>query len=482
MKAVNTPSLNLANNIHNITNIYVDFDILNKILTESKENKKWAIMVVIGTKPDFYKQYPLLYWAKKYGVPVTLATTGQHYDDVLGYGLKEFGMVPAIDFQVRGDLLQKATEMLYKVGQLAKWIKRKYPDVTVLPIPHGDTLSAAIVSMAWFLSIRSGIGHNEAGLRSMAPKFWFNKSVYHQLVKNNFNPDDFIKKQWHDDWKIIRNEPYPEQWDTFVSSAGGAYFFAPHEVNKENLLREGYPEDRVIITGNSVVDAMKLVKKPDISIFEQYPVLEEYDNWIRVDIHRRGNLVESRFKAIVEGITKLVKNGQPIVWVELVATREALNFYNLREKILRLSEKYKNFLFTPLWKSYGNVIEFWESGKCIAEFTDSGSIQEELNELNDVLCLTARFNTDRPETIFDAHSNVLVPPVSGDTIFSLINHIMNSDEIQATMKKSKRIYGTNVGEKIITFLMNEMNKDALTFRWVHQRLWDLGNEKSPTFL
>ena len=111
-----------------------------------------------------------------------------------------------------------------------------------------------------------------------------------------------------------------------------------------------------------------------------YPVLEKYDNWVRVDIHRRGNLVESRFKAIVEGVLKLVKSGIPIVWVELVATRKALEYYGLREKVLRIAQKNDNFLFTPLWESYGNVIEFWTSGRCTAELTDSGSIQEELNE------------------------------------------------------------------------------------------------------
>jgi len=463
--------------------VLINEEELNNKVKHALSQDKWLLMVVVGTKPDFYKQYSLLFYAQKYDVPVILATTGQHYDEVLGYGLKEFNMKPAVDLVVRGDLLQKATEMLYKVGSFGKWLKKKYPNLTVLPIPHGDTLSAAIVSAAWFLATRQGGGQNEAGLRGMSPKFFQNKSTFDMLVNNkDIDISDFVHDQWNDEWFVVRNEPYPEQWDTFVSGAGASYLFAPHEINKRHLLSEGYPEERIRIVGNSVVDAIELVPKPEVSIFDLYPELDKYDDWIRVDIHRRGNLVESRFKAITEGIIELVKMGEPIVWVELVATKNALEFYNMREKIVKLSEQYDNFLFTPLWKSYGHVIEFWKSGKCFAEFTDSGSIQEELNEIQDVLTLTARVNTDRPETIFDAHSNVLIPPISGKFIAKAIKEIKNDNAIQKTMRTSKKIYGEKVGEKIIKWLIEEMEKGASTFQWAHQRLWKINKERSPEYL
>ena len=93
-------------------------------------------------------------------------------------------------------------------------------------------------------------------------------------------------------------------------------------------------------------------------------------------------------------IPKLLEKGIPIVWIELNATRESLQHYGLREEVLKWAEKYKHFQFTPLWQSYGNVIEFWKSGKCLMELTDSGSIQEELNELHQTFCCTIRFSTD----------------------------------------------------------------------------------------
>ena len=449
-----------------------------KILNKAEQEKKWVILLVVGTKPDFYKQYPIIYWANKLDIPLILITTGQHHDSLLSYGLTEFNMEPLIDLQIRGNLFQKGSDLFYKMGNLARWFRKVAPNVTVLPIPHGDTLSAAITASSWFLSIRQGVGQNEAGLRSMAPNII-------RRIKPPFNQDfckEFLTRQWDDEWFVIRNEPYPEQWDTFVCAAGASYFFAPHQINVEHLLRERYPKDRIIKVGNSVVDAIDLHHKPKESIFDLYPALDDYSNWIRIDIHRRENLGPRRFLSLVKTIPKLLEKGIPIIWIELNATRESLQHYGLREEVLKWAEKYKNFQFTPLWQSYGNVIEFWKSGKCLMELTDSGSIQEELNELHQTFCCTVRFSTDRPETIFDAHSNLLVPPYSEELLFNLVEYIMNSDSLQKSMRTAKKIYGENVGKKIIEHLIQEMNCNAKTFRWTHQALYDLPDEEDLDYL
>ncbi|NVM52482.1 MAG: UDP-N-acetylglucosamine 2-epimerase [Candidatus Helarchaeota archaeon] len=451
---------------------------LRSILTKAEEEKKWVIQLVVGTKPDFYKQFSLMYWAKKLDIPLILLTTGQHYNYPLNCGLKEFSMSPTVDFQIRGNLIQKATELFYKMGHLAKWYKHIAPKTTILPIPHGDTISAAITATAWFLSVRQGVGQNEAGLRSMSPN-----NIYD--LKPPFTQDfceNFIHRQWEDQWFVIRDEPYPEQWDTFVCGAGSSYFFAPHNINVTHLKREGYSSDRIVQVGNSVVDAIQLHKKPDKSIFDLYPRLDDFDNWIRVDIHRRGNLGRQRFTTLFNTISKLLKEGIPILWIEMNAAREALQYYGLEEKISGWTEKYKHFLFTPLWKNYGNVIEFWKSRKCLMEFTDSGSIQEELNELPDTLCCTMRFSTDRPESIFDAHSNILIPPYSEDFMTNILKFIINSDSIQKSMKSAKKIYGTDVGKHIIQYLKKEMTSEATPFRWTHQTLFKLPKEDDFEYL
>lgn len=456
----------------------INKDEILRILNKAEHEKKWVILLVVGTKPDFYKQYPIIYWANKFDIPLILITTGQHHDSLLSYGLTEFNMDPLVDLQIRGNLFQKGADLFYKMGNLARWFHKIKPNVTVLPIPHGDTLSAAITASAWFLSIRQGVGQNEAGLRSMAPNII-------RTLKSPFTPDlceEFLWKQWDDEWFVIRNEPYPEQWDTFVCGAGASYFFAPHAINVEHLLRERYPGDRIIKVGNSVVDAIDLHRKPEKSIFDMYPLLDDYDNWLRVDIHRRENLGPRRFLSLVKTIPKLLEKGIPIIWVELNATKESLQHYGLREEVLKWAEKFKHFQFTPLWQSYGNVLEFWKSGKCLMELTDSGSIQEELNELRQTFCCTIRFSTDRPESIFDAHSNLLAPPYSEEILFNLVNHIINSESLQKSMRAAKKIYGENVGKKIIEHLIQEMNKNAKTFRWTHQTLYNLPDEEDLDYL
>ncbi len=448
---------------------------------EGSDTSKWILMVAIGTKPDFYKQAPLLYWANKKNIPVICTTTGQHYDNLLGHGIQEFQMNPLIDLQIKGDLLQKSVEIFYKIGHIGKWLQREYPKRVVLPIPHGDTLTAAIVSAAWFLSTRSGVGQNEAGIRGMHPKSFHE---INQLKETIPDVQDFIQKQWYGEWELNRAEPWPEQWDTFIAGAGASYLFASCETARGHLLREGYPEKSIRVVGNTVVDAINLVPKPETSAFDDFPDLEKYDDWIRVDVHRRGNLTAKRFKAIVSGVLDLVKDGVPITWCELNATKRALEEFNLRKKVLQAHDKYDNFIFTPLWREYGQVIEFWKSGKCFAELTDSGSIQEELNEIQKVLCLTLRFNTDRPESIFDAQSNVLVPPSTPENIKNIVEFIKEDTETIKTMRNAKKIYGENVGEKIMDWLLEEMDKKVRPFSWAHERIYgqDPSDEETVNFM
>ena len=364
----------------------------------------FAVAVVTATKPDFYKQWSLIPACEKLGVPVVVINTGQHYDDLLGFGLEEFDIRKyiAYDMRIRGDLLQKTHEMVAKSGFVARSLREKFPKTRFFPIVHGDTLAAGVFPIGWMFSIAQKGGQNEAGLRAMSPEMSFK------------SPEEFAEKQWHGKWQLTRQEPFPEQWDTFVSGASSEVQFAPLELNKEHLTREGNPEDRIFTVGNSIVDAMEFTKhmRPENSVFEIYPDLEKFDNWIRVDIHRRANLSETRFKEIFRGVMSLAREGQPIVWVELSGTKFALEKYGLRDTVLDMNRDYENFLFTPLWKSYAHVMEFLRSGRCGAELTDSGSMQEELNELK-IPALTVRYNTDRPETVFDAHSNLLVPPHPG---------------------------------------------------------------------
>ena len=89
-----------------------------KVKEDLNFGEEMVLAVVTATKPDFYKQAPLLPAADGLGVKTMVIHTGQHYDEILGHGLKEFKLDERVAFnlQVRGDLLQKGYELVAKMG------------------------------------------------------------------------------------------------------------------------------------------------------------------------------------------------------------------------------------------------------------------------------------------------------------------------------------------------------------------------------
>ncbi|MBI2653414.1 UDP-N-acetylglucosamine 2-epimerase [Candidatus Woesearchaeota archaeon] len=437
--------------------------LIHSVMERAKKEKKWVLVFVIGTKPCFYKFYGSIVAANKAGMPNFIINSNQHYDDVLTRGLTEFSLQSqvACNLAIRGNLAQKSAELLMKVSWLAKYLKQHWPAVTVVPVVLGDTIMTAIVPAAWMFSRNEKAIQVEAGLRSMAPEVM--KRYKHVDIET------FIDQQFYGKWLLLRNEPFPEQWDTYTSAAGSEYLFAPVELNKEHLVREGYLEKNIWVVGGVVVDALELKRKEksEKSVFDVYPQLEK-DRWLRVDIHRRENLTPRRFKSIIGAVEGLVKKGYNVNFIEMSATRDALDYYKMRG-IMNNLKKYKNYLHTSVWPEYSNVIEFFESKNCMAALTDSGGVQEELNLIGKA-CLTCRLSTDRPETVFNAKSNVLVPPISSDYIVRVIEHITKHDSLIKKLESGKKLYGRNVGKKVVSILSGLMKKGERPFKWSHEVL------------
>lgn len=437
--------------------------LIHSVMEKAKKEKKWVLAFVIGTKPCFYKFYGLIVAANKADIPNFIINSNQHYDDVLTRGLTEFNLQSqvACNLAIRGNLAQKSAELLMKASWLAKYLKQQWSTVTVVPVVLGDTIMTAIVPAAWMFSRNEKAVQVEAGLRSMAP----------EVMKRYKNVDieTFIDQQFYGKWLLLRNEPFPEQWDTYTSAAGSEYHFAPVELNKHHLIREGYLENNIWVVGGVVVDALELKRKEksEKSVFDVYPQLEK-GRWLRVDIHRRENLTPRRFKSIIGAVENLVKKGCNVNFIEMSATRDALDYYKIRG-IMNNLKKYKNYLHTNVWPEYSNVMEFFESKNCMAALTDSGGVQEELNLIGKA-CLTCRISTDRPETVFDAKSNVLVPPISSNYIVKMIEHITKHDSIIKRLESGKKVYGRNVGKKVISILSGLMKKGEKPFKWSHEVL------------
>ena len=447
----------------NILPLTLNKGLIKSVMDNAKKENRWVLVFVIGTKPCFYKFYGSIVSANKSGMLSFVVNSNQHYDDILTHGLTEFDIYNKIgaNLCIRGDLAQKSAEMMLKVSWLARYLKRNWPTVTVIPVVLGDTIMTSIVPAAWMFSRREKAIQVEAGLRSMAPEVM---KRYKEVDKQTF-----IDQQFYGKWMLLRNEPFPEQWDTFTSAAGSEFLFAPVELNKNHLIREGYPKENIWVVGGVVVDALelKMREKPKQSVFSIYPKLEQGE-WIRVDVHRRDNLSPQRFKAIIGAIQLLVKKGYNINFIEMNATRMALESYGMKNHIEKLS-KYKNFLYTKVWAEYSNVVEFYNSKNCLTAFTDSGGVQEEMNVLGKV-CMTCRFNTDRPETVTDAKGNILIPAITKEFIFDTVEYILKNQSLQKSMKSAKKLYGKNAGSKIIKIASHLEKTDNRPFKWAHEAL------------
>lgn len=447
--------------------ITIRHDLVGKAFEKARKKKSWVLVFVIGTKPCFYKFWGSVEAAEAAGIPYIVVDSGQHYDPLLTFGAEELGYVDriAVQLAIRGGLAKKSGELYFKTTYLAQEFRKRWPDVTAVPVVLGDTILTTIVPGAWLFARNERSIQNEAGLRSMAPDVLWKMGG----GKLKLSPEKFIQEQFKGSWSRLTNEPFPEQYDTFTSAAGSEFHFAPIKLNADHLIEEGYDPGNIFTIGGVVVDAFELKKKakPRKSIFKVYPQLAK-GQWIRVDIHRRENLTPKRFAAIVGCVEKLVQKGRQVNFIEMNATRFAIDQYGLRKRLMRLTKK-KNFLLTPIWEEWATVLEFYRSKHCFAALTDSGGLQEELNLIGKP-GMTCRFNTDRPETVNEARGNILVPPISDGFMVAMIEHLYKSPRLVQSMAGARKLYGSKPGEKMIGHIEKLIKAKRRPFRWSHERL------------
>jgi UDP-N-acetylglucosamine 2-epimerase (non-hydrolysing) len=398
---------------------------------------KHVHMVMIATKPDIIKQVPLYKELKKRMHPVILAHTGQHYSENLSGGmLAEFGVEPDLNLNVRGESYEIISQIIGRLGWVIKELKER--GKIVIPYVHGDTTTAMAAANAAFAHGFAAV-HVEAGIRTLTPD-------YHAFPIATIagNPDGwraFLADRAN--WKRGSLEPYPEQYNTRAAEAGSGLHLAPHDLDVEFLRAEGFPEDRIIVTGNSVVDAvaesMKEIKNS--TIFERYPILEKGD-FVRFCIHRRENCSsDARFGAIMDAMRRLLEEGRTTLLISLFQTEKAIERMGFKDTLAEWQKKYPHFVYTPVWAEYKDVMAAMSRAAVCA--TDSGSMQEEMNAMH-IPCVTLRFGSDRSESAM-AGGNIIAPPTDGSTIAALVRHAWNNQ----ALKNVAPIYGSDVSAKSV---------------------------------
>ena len=418
-------------------------------------SQKHVHIILIATKPDIIKQVPLYKELQKRGHLVLLGHTGQHYDENLSGGmLKEFGVEPDFNLNVRGAMHEVVSQIIGRLGYVIGELKAR--GKVVIPYVHGDTTTAMAASNAGYCHGFASV-HVEAGIRTLTPKF-AESSAYAAMDIAAWRM--YLMERHH--WERGSLEPFPEQFNTRASEAATGVHLAPVELVREFLESEGYPSDRIFVVGNSVVDATQeaLDNAKNATVFEKYPVLANGD-FVRFCIHRRENcLSEKRFRAIYDAMKSLIEEGRTVLLISMFQTESAFDRFGLREEIQELAKR-PNFVYSPVWPQYTDVIAAMSKAAVCA--TDSGSMQEEMNAMG-IPCVTLRYGSDRSESAI-AGGNLIAPPVESAFIKKCIEYAWNNQD----MKNAPKIYGENVSAKCID-AVEQVLKSGEVFRSEEERV------------
>ena len=307
-----------------------------------------TVMLVFGTRPEAIKMCPLVNELKsREGIKTVVCVTGQHRQ-MLDMVLDAFEVVPDYDLSIMKDkqtLFDITANILLKIKYVLEEVK---PDVVLV---HGDTSTTFVTALACFY-MQIPVGHVEAGLRTY--------NIY---------------------------SPYPEEFNRQAVSIISKYNFAPTNLSKENLLKEGKTEDSIYVTGNTAIDALKTTVREHYS----HPELEwaKGSRLIVITAHRRENLGEpmhQMFRAI-----RRIMDENPDV--------KAIYPIHMNPVVRQAAEEElggcdRIHIIEPL-----DVLDFHNFlSRCYMILTDSGGVQEEAPSLGKPV-LVMRDTTERPEGI-----------------------------------------------------------------------------------
>lgn len=423
-------------------------------------------LVMVGTKPDIIKQSPLVLELKRRKQCVVFGDTGQHYDHNLTRDAKELtGITPDFNLHVQGELYEKIGRIIERFGQVLRFLRSR--DHTVIPYAHGDTTTAMALSSGAYMN-EVPVVHVEAGLRSFTPR----KEIFEAALRHFSFPVYAATLRNQRDWQKGSIEPYPEQYNTRTVAPAAAFHAAPTKINRENLIAEGFRPDRVKVVGNSVADAIQIALKQPSDVFKEWPLLKK--GFIRCAVHRRENVgSRHRFSVIMDTLADLAREGYTVLLVSHNLTLGAIKEYGFYAKFKTLKRTHPNFLFEEQLMPYRDNVRALTTVKL--NITDSGSEQEEGNIMG-FPTATARFGSDRPETVW-AGGNIIAPPLSKELFKAVVLGAYDNP----AMRKSPNLYGEQVAKKIVDEVTRIKRHERL-FQWEHERFgfneydfWNDGN-------
>lgn len=362
------------------------------------------VMLVFGTRPEAIKMCPLVNELKKRKeLQTVVCVTGQHRQ-MLDMVLEAFDVTPDYDLSIMKDkqtLFDVTTNILNRIREV---LEKEKPDVVLV---HGDTSTTFVTALACFY-LQISVGHVEAGLRTY--------NIY---------------------------SPYPEEFNRQAVSIISKFNFAPTELSKQNLMKEGKDPDSIYVTGNTAIDALKT------TVCESYthPELEwaKGSRLIMITAHRRENLGEPMrhmFKAI-----RRVMDEHPDV--------KAIYPIHMNPVVREIADEFlggddRIHIIEPL-----DVLDFHNFlSRSYLILTDSGGIQEEAPSLGKPV-LVMRDTTERPEGI--AAGTLKLVGTEEETIYNEFSRLLSDKEEYEVMSKASNPYGDgHACERIADVLVNQL--------------------------
>ncbi|RZS99304.1 non-hydrolyzing UDP-N-acetylglucosamine 2-epimerase [Aquimarina brevivitae] len=367
-------------------------------------------LIVFGTRPEAIKMAPLVKEFQKHQdkFETKVCITAQHRE-MLDQVLSFFEIIPDYDLD-----LMKPNQNLYsltaEIIQSLKPILEEFkPDFVYV---HGDTTTTMASSIAAFYS-GAKVCHVEAGLRT-------------------FN----------------MQSPFPEEMNRCVTGVVSNIHFSPTKTSRQNLINENKSPESILITGNTVIDALQFsVDKVNTENFEDKEIedlrkdIEKNKKLILVTGHRRENHGQG-FINICKALKQIAINNPDVQIIYPVHLNP-----NVQEPVYELLSDIDNVcLISPL--SYPAFV--WLMNQAFIIITDSGGVQEEAPSLGKPV-LVMRNTTERPEAV-DAGTVILVG-TDTEKIVSKAEKLLNDNEFYDNMSKLHNPYGDgNACQRIVEFI------------------------------
>ncbi|MDO6846461.1 UDP-N-acetylglucosamine 2-epimerase (non-hydrolyzing) [Priestia megaterium] len=355
------------------------------------------VMTIFGTRPEAIKMAPLVLELKKRPeeFEAIVTVTAQHRE-MLDQVLSIFDIQPDYDLNIMKDrqtLMDVTTRGLEGLDDVMKKVK---PDIVLV---HGDTTTTFIAGLAAFYN-QIQVGHVEAGLRT-----------------------------WN------KYSPYPEEMNRQLTGVLADLHFAPTDKSAANLQAENKKEERIFVTGNTAIDALKTTVKETY----EHEVLTKLgdDRLILLTAHRRENLGEP-MKNMFRAVKRIVDEHEDVQVVYPVhlnpVVRETANDILGNDPRIHLIE--------PL-----DVIDFHNfAERAHIILTDSGGVQEEAPSLG-VPVLVLRDTTERPEGI--EAGTLKLAGTEEETIYTLAKELLIDEDVYKQMSQASNPYGDGLASKRI---------------------------------